>query len=213
MGKFEDHLWREFVRENGDDMAKLSKPETRHRIRRPRLVAGAGLAVAGGATALALVLSTATAPPAFAVTPNHDGTVTVVIRSASGIAGANAALHELGIRAWVTTSAPAGCQFTQAVVQRVPARAGSGTATVRWTIKPRSVATYQALVLTPPPAGSSGASGASGSSGATGASGSRGQVWMCRVSVGIRVGAGSSGPSGSSGASGASGNSGPSGNS
>lgn len=84
MRKFEEHLWREFVRRHGDDLAQQSRPATRHRLHRPRLVAGAGLAVAGGAAALALVLSATSAPAAFGVTRNHDGTVTVIIRNASG---------------------------------------------------------------------------------------------------------------------------------
>ena len=29
MSKFEDHLWREFVHEHGDDLAQLSRPATR----------------------------------------------------------------------------------------------------------------------------------------------------------------------------------------
>ncbi len=55
--KFEDHLWREFVREHGDDLAQLNRPATGHALRRPRLVAATGLGLVGGATALALVLN------------------------------------------------------------------------------------------------------------------------------------------------------------
>ena len=56
MSRFEDHLWREFLHEHGDDLAQLSRPASRHTLRRPRLVAGLGLGLAGGATALALML-------------------------------------------------------------------------------------------------------------------------------------------------------------
>jgi hypothetical protein len=168
MSKFEDHLWREFVREHGDDLGQLTTRATRHALRPPRLIAaGAGLAVAGCATALALVL-TATSAPAFAVTHNHDGTITVMIRSASGIAGANATLHRLGIRAQVMTKVPAGC--TNTVVHALPATLATGTTTGQWTIKPSSNTVEHSLVLTPPRAGNSGTSGSSGS----------GQVWMCR---------------------------------
>ena len=31
MSKFEDHLWREFVREHGDALAQMSTPTAKHR--------------------------------------------------------------------------------------------------------------------------------------------------------------------------------------
>jgi hypothetical protein len=165
MSKFEDHLWREFVREHGDDLAQLTKPASGHALRRPRLAAGAGLGLAGGATALALVL-TATSAPAFAVTRNQNGTVTVTIRSASGMAGANARLQQLGIRAQVIAKAPVGCSaLPNRVLHFIPA-AG---ARAQWTINPTAVPANHVLVLTPPLAGNSG-NGNSGSG--TGNSGS-----------------------------------------
>ncbi len=170
MSKFEDHLWREFVREHGDDLAQLTTRATTH-VHRPRrlVAAGAGLAVAGCATALALVLS-ATSAPAFAVTRNHDGTITVTIRSASGIAGANARLHQLGIRAQVMTQAPASC--TNAVVHALPATRATGTATGQWTIKPSGNTVKHSLVLTPARGSNSGPKANSGPGGG-------GQVWIC----------------------------------
>jgi hypothetical protein len=98
MSKFEDHLWREFVSEHGDDLAQLRRPATRHRLRTRGLVAGAGLGLAGGATALALVLS-ATSAPAFAVTSNPNGTVTVTVNQIAGVSGANTELATLGVSA------------------------------------------------------------------------------------------------------------------
>jgi hypothetical protein len=170
MSKFEDHVWRELVREHGDDLAQLTTGATSHALRPPRLIAAAaGLAVAGCATALGLVL-TATSSPAFAVTHNHNGTVTVTVRSASGIAGANATLHRLGIRAQVMTKAPAGC--TNTVVHALPATLATGTTTGQWTIKPSLNTAKHSLVLTPPRAGNSGTGGNGGSGGAS-------QVWLC----------------------------------
>ena len=32
MSKFEDHLWRELVREHGDDLAQLNRPTARHAL-------------------------------------------------------------------------------------------------------------------------------------------------------------------------------------
>lgn len=115
MSRFEDHLWREFVHEHGDELANLTGSAGGHRLRRRQLIVGGAMGLAGGATALVLALSATSAPPAFAVTRNHNGTVTVTIRSPSGIAGANAELHRLGIRAKVELTGPAGCQPVQIV--------------------------------------------------------------------------------------------------
>jgi photosystem II stability/assembly factor-like uncharacterized protein len=41
--KFEDHLWRELLREHGDDLAQLNRPATGNARPRPRLVSGAGV--------------------------------------------------------------------------------------------------------------------------------------------------------------------------
>src|SRR5262249_53729184 len=60
-------------------------------------------------TALALILSAASSAPAFAVNRNQDGTVTLWIREARGIDGANAKLAALGVRARAV-QVTAGCQ-------------------------------------------------------------------------------------------------------
>ena len=118
MSKFEDHLWREFVREHGNALAQMSTPTAKHIRRGPRLVAGTSLGLAGVGAAVALVLGATTTSPAFAVTRNHDGTVTISIQRASGIAGANARLHQLGIRAKVMQQVPAGYRCTSTVAQQ-----------------------------------------------------------------------------------------------
>jgi hypothetical protein len=173
MSKFEDHLWREFVREHGNGLAQMSTSTPKPTWRGPRLVAGTSLGLAGVGVAVALVLGATTTSPAFAVTRNHDGTVTISIRAASGIAGANARLHQLGIRAQVMQRAPAGWRCTSTVAQQ-----GQGApsperyiANAHWTIDPRKVPRDRTLALTPPPAPPAGNGGNSGNSG------SDGQVW------------------------------------
>ena len=80
------------------DQATSARRSGRARRTRPRLLAGASLAVAGSATAVALLLSaTAGPPPAFAVTRHRDGSVLVKINRRSGIAGANRKLAAMGI--------------------------------------------------------------------------------------------------------------------
>jgi len=119
MSKFEDHLWGEFVREHGDDLAQLNSPASGHRLRRRGLVAGAGLGLAGGVTALAIILS-ATSTPAFAVTSNPNGTVTVTINQIAGVPGANTELAALGVSARAVPIVQ-GCT---AALQRIPKAAG-----------------------------------------------------------------------------------------
>jgi uncharacterized membrane protein YgcG len=214
MSKFEDHLWREFVREHGNVLTQMSTPTAKHVWRGPRLVVGTSLGLAGVGAAVALVLGATTTSTAFAVTRNHDGTVTISIERASGIAGANAKLHRLGIRAQVMQHPPTGCRGTLTASQRIKGAPAPGqaarasqsagrepsrwTANAHWTIDPRKVRSGQTLALTPPPpppggnrgnSGSSGNSGNSGSSGNGGNSGSDGQVWSCGME-----GAGSGGP-------------------
>jgi hypothetical protein len=141
----------ELERAIGRELAPDRRPAL-HRARerlmtRPRVLAGTTIGAAALATALALVLGATTSAPAFAVTRNHDGTVTVSIRRTSGIAGANARLHQLGIRATVMWQAPAGCQNMHGAPLRSPRISGS-----RWRISPHQVPAGHTLVLAPPPA-------------------------------------------------------------
>ena len=109
MTRFEDHLWRELIREHGAELAQITRPASRqgHGLRR-RVLAGMSLGVAGGGAAVAIVLTAAGSSPAFAVTRNQDGTVSVVIRQLDAIHGANARLAALGLKAKFV-QVPAGC--------------------------------------------------------------------------------------------------------
>jgi uncharacterized membrane protein YgcG len=100
MSKFEDRLWRELVRKHGADLAQTTRPAAKPARRpRPRLLAGTSVALAVAVATVALVLSAASSPPAFAVSRNADGTYTVTIQKLAAIHGANARLAALGIRA------------------------------------------------------------------------------------------------------------------
>lgn len=159
-------LWLAVVREHASDQS------SRRRVDHwPLRLAGATIGVAAAATAVALLMGAATTSPAFAVTRNHDGTVTVSIRSYSGIAGANAKLHRLGIRARVMPSAPSRCRATSTIPmhgQGAPMRERSA----HWTINPRKVPGDRTLVLTPPPEPNSGSRVSDPSAG---------QTWSCRA--------------------------------
>src|SRR5215468_457819 len=100
MSKFEDRLWREVVRRHGADLAQMTRPPAKPARRaRPRILAGTSVALAVAGAVVALVLSAASSPPAFAVSRNSDGTYTVSLQKLAAIHGANARLAALGIRA------------------------------------------------------------------------------------------------------------------
>jgi len=110
MSKFEDRLWRDLVRRHGADLAQMTTPEAkRARPKRPRLLAGTSVALAAAVAAVALVLSAASSPPAFAVNRNSDGTYTVTLQKLAAIHQANATLAALGIRAKLV-EVTQGCQ-------------------------------------------------------------------------------------------------------
>jgi hypothetical protein len=144
MSTFEDRLWSDLVREHGDQMRShrgLTRPPSR---RRPALITGSALATAALATAGVLALTAGTsAPPAYAVTTNADGTVTVTLNDISAITGLNAELARDGLRAKavpVTASCP-----TRAFQNAMPAGTNPSTYTI--TIVPPDIpAGYTAIL-------------------------------------------------------------------
>src|ERR1700760_3883683 len=118
MTRFTDNLWRDLVREHG---VKLANARRRARgraaiLKRPRVLAGSTLALAGGSTAIALALSAAGSTPAFAVSTNANGSVLVTISQKENIVQADAKLTEMGLHE----------QFWVAI--------GSGPATTRGSV-------------------------------------------------------------------------------
>jgi hypothetical protein len=108
MTNFADQLFDDLMREHRSTLADMRLPAPRRHIatRRTLLAAGAG-GVAVAATAGALVAGSGT--PAYAVTKNANGTVTVAVYQKSGIAGANAKLRQLGDGQVVVVPVEPGC--------------------------------------------------------------------------------------------------------
>jgi hypothetical protein len=106
MGRFEDQLWADLTERHGAALAVAERPAA-HRGRPMALTAGA-LGAAGLATAVAVTLTATTGSPAYAVTKNPNGTVTVTIHQIEGVSGANAELVKLGVRARAVAFSP-GC--------------------------------------------------------------------------------------------------------
>jgi hypothetical protein len=106
MTKFEDELLTDLMHEYG---AALQPARPRPRSRIPRAVQ---LAAAAAATAGIVVGAVAGigggGNPAYAVTQNPDGSVTITISDMSGVAGTNVRLRALGVRA-VAVPVQAGC--------------------------------------------------------------------------------------------------------
>ena len=109
MTKFEDQLFGQLMAEHGHRLRAVPRPvPARRRVRRPVwLATGAAGAVAVATTAVVMALGSAPALAAYSVT-QHNGTVTVSVDRASGVAGANAALHAMRARVRVVPVRP-GC--------------------------------------------------------------------------------------------------------
>lgn len=139
MSEFEDNLWLEVVREHGHELARAGRRGRKHRrATRPQLLAGTTVGVAAIATASALLLGASTSPPAFAVTRNPDGTVTVSLKRPSGIAGANRELAAMGVRAQIAAEA-----------KTPPTLVCPGGTAPTITIDPARIAKRYVLVITP----------------------------------------------------------------
>jgi hypothetical protein len=139
MSEFEDNLWAAVVREHGNELARTERSaHTHRRASRPQLLAGTTAGLAAMAAAAALLFGASTSPPAFAVTRNPDGTVTVDLMHPSGIAGANKKLAAMGVRAQI------------AVQTRIPPKlvCPGGTAPTI-TFDPASIPQSDQLVIAP----------------------------------------------------------------
>lgn len=156
MSRFTDHLWQELVRDHGARLAHSDRPEPARSPRmRARLVAGGALGLAGAGTALGLLLSVATAPPAFAVTTNPDGSLTVQIDNTTALPAANHKLTAMGIAEQVTISMASGPATATGPVTCMPAPGASPTGPAIKVL----VGTNGTQVKSPAASGASGTSG------------------------------------------------------
>jgi hypothetical protein len=109
MTRFEDELFGRLMTEHGDQLRAVERPApARRRVRRPVWLATGAAAAVAAATAAVMALGSAPAMAAYSVTQD-DGTVSVSVYNASGVAGANAALHRIRARVVVVPVRP-GCR-------------------------------------------------------------------------------------------------------
>jgi hypothetical protein len=163
MTRFEDNLWREVESRYGSELSGADGPlQRRSRLRMP-MIAGTSLGLVGAGTAAVIVLTAASSSPAYAVTSNPDGTVSVVIHRIEGIPGANQRLAQLGIRARTVRVAGA-CQATTPpglarvtvatfVRNRDAVSVGSTDGRVTARIRPTQIPTGRTLIIPAVPNG------------------------------------------------------------
>lgn len=151
MTRFADQLFDDLMREHGEALAQAPVPVAprRHLTARPVLLtAGAG-GVAVAAAVGTLVAGGGT--PAYAVTAHPDGTVTLAVYQASGIAGANSKLHQLGDRVVVVPVKPGCPSINSLPAPRVPAKQisaeASGSSDGSVTVDAQGVPSGDILVL------------------------------------------------------------------
>ena len=102
MTKFEDQLLEQLMTEHGHELRSLPQPapapaRRRARVRRPVWLAAGAAGAAAAVIAGVIALGSAPAMAAYSVT-RHDGTLSVSVYNASGVAGANSALKKLKAR-------------------------------------------------------------------------------------------------------------------
>ena len=109
MTKFADQLYDDLMRQHGLLLAD-TRPHTASRRRvapRRALLASAAGSLAAAAAVAGLVAGSGS--PAYALTTNPDGTITLAVYQASGIAQANARLRQLSADVVVVPIRP-GCR-------------------------------------------------------------------------------------------------------
>lgn len=148
---FEDRLWDWLAANNAEQLEAMRHEPSRfavNRRRRPTLpvTLGGGLAAAAMAGAAVLGLGLWEAPPAFAVTMNADGTVTVTLREVSAIAALNKKLAADGIRA-KAIPVRAGCANPPPSDLQVLLPAETRQATIIVTINPATIPQGDSEVL------------------------------------------------------------------
>ena len=124
MTKFTDHLWSDLAREHGPALAHADRPRP-GLARRPRVLAGSTLALAG-AGALTLALTATGSTPAFAVAKHSDGSVLVTINQTEALPQANQKLAAMGIHEQVTIYMASGPAPVSGPVACTPAPGVSG---------------------------------------------------------------------------------------
>jgi hypothetical protein len=128
MTRFTDNLWRDLAQEHGPALAAGPGPR---KARRPRVLAGSTLALAGAGAAIGLVLTSASGTPAFAVTQNGDGSVLVTLNQTEALPQANHKLADMGFQEGIVIYMASGPAAVSGPVTCTPAPGIPGQPTVK----------------------------------------------------------------------------------
>jgi hypothetical protein len=133
MTKFTDNLWSDIVKEHGPTLANADRPESGRSagarlLRRPRVLAGSSLGMAGIAAGLVLALGGSTAAPAFAVTTQSNGSVLVQLSYVKNqdLPQVNAKLASMGTGEQITINMAPGAATVPGPVTCTAAAGTSG---------------------------------------------------------------------------------------
>ncbi len=163
MSNFEDELWSQLVRERGEQMraapgataalassVTATRPGTPRalRLRRPALLTGSALGIAGLATAGVFALTSAS--PAFAVTKNPDGTIAITLSDLSDLPALNQKLAQDGVPVTavpISASCPVTAATTNPSGEGMPSTQASQETTDVVTIDPSQIPSGDVGVL------------------------------------------------------------------
>lgn len=95
MTKFEDRLFDDLFAEHGPALATAERPEKRHHNYRPLWITGGAVALASAAAISFTVVGGGA--PAYGVTQNPNGTITLTFTDAHHLAETNQRLEELAV--------------------------------------------------------------------------------------------------------------------
>jgi hypothetical protein len=164
MANFEDQLWSELMLAHRTMPCEDRRTSYQARGRRAaggRLAAAGVIALSGAAVAVAFsVTAGPTAPAAFAVVQNPDGSITLTLNEVVGVSAANRDLANLGVRVRLA-KVEAGCTVTGELIP--PANYGhqrqeemvesqtsnsGGLSSLVWTIHPSAIPSGDTLLIT-----------------------------------------------------------------
>ncbi len=162
MSRFEDQLWSDLVIAHSTMRSDDRLPAAKRRwASRGRFAAAGAVAIVVGAVAIMLSLSAGpSAPAAFAVTRQPDGSITLTLDEITGVSAANQELASLGVRARLAKVEP-GCAATgelippssyghrrQEEMVETQRSDGPGLNGLVWTIRPSAIPPGDTLLIT-----------------------------------------------------------------
>jgi hypothetical protein len=123
MSTIEDRLWMDLIGEPEAELAiAAEQPLPGRPLGRAPLAAGSVVLLAAAVAGVLALTAGPSTTPAYAVTANANGTVSVTLNEVLGVTGANEALARLGVRARIA-QVEADCTQTGENVRPVPGEA------------------------------------------------------------------------------------------